>query len=109
MVDVKRNFRFFIDSRGRVPVAVLTDGFNATDINDSTVFFAGAHAVHSTVEDVDGDGAEDMIFHFLTQELNLDENSVEALLLERAVGAKSPNRPLKEKTHTGTPTGPLYR
>jgi hypothetical protein len=38
-----------------------------------------------------------------------DENSVEALLLERAVGAKSRNRHLKEKAHTGAPTGPLYR
>jgi hypothetical protein len=68
-------------SNGVVPVAVLTkDGFSAATIDPATVRFAGAVPVHSTLEDVDGDSDEDMLFHFRTQELDLNEESVEAAL-----------------------------
>jgi hypothetical protein len=44
------------------------------------VEFAGASPVRSTLCDVDKDGDMDMLFHFRTQKLDLDENSKEATL-----------------------------
>ena len=42
---------------GLVPVAILTtDDFDAVLVDISTVLFASATAVHSALEDVDGDG-----------------------------------------------------
>ena len=70
-----------LKSRGVVPVAVITtDGFKAGNINPDTVEFAGASPVRSTLCDVDKDGDMDMLFHFRTQKLNLNENSTEATL-----------------------------
>ncbi|MHC4726947.1 MAG: hypothetical protein ACYS17_06910 [Planctomycetota bacterium] len=71
-----------LKSRGVVPVAVLTtDEFYAGDlVPDYSISFAGASPVHSTLDDVDNDGDEDMLFHFRTQELNLDETSKTATL-----------------------------
>ena len=62
-------------------VAVLTtEEFDATLVDPGTVKFADAFPVRWTTEDVDGDGDLDMLFHFKTQELNLDANSTEATL-----------------------------
>jgi len=73
-----------LKSNGVVPVAVLTiDGFSAAAIDPVSVRFAGAAPVHCTLEDVDGDGDEDMLFHFRTQQLDLNEQSVEATLTAR--------------------------
>ena len=59
---------------GVIPVAILTtDSFDASWVNASTVVFAGASAVHSALEDVDGDGDLDMILHFDIHETNLAE------------------------------------
>ena len=70
-----------LKSKGVVPVAVLTtDNFDANTVDPETVEFAGAEPVRSTLEDVDSDGDLDMLFHFKTQELNLDEDSTEATL-----------------------------
>lgn len=70
-----------LKSKGVVPVAVLTtDGFFADTIDPSTVYFAGAAPVRWKLEDVDDDGDDDMIFHFRTQELELDQDSTEATL-----------------------------
>jgi hypothetical protein len=43
------------------------------------------------MEDVDGDGDEDLLFHFKTQELDLDENSAEATL----TGATDSGQPIE--------------
>jgi len=69
-------------SKGVVPVAVLTtDGFDAGNIDPTTVEFAGASPVRWKLEDVDDDGDLDILFHFKTQDLvDLDENSTEATL-----------------------------
>ena len=67
-------------SKGVVPVALLsTAEFDATTILGSggDVYFAGAIAIRLSIEDVDGDGIDDVICHFRTQELDLDENSTD--------------------------------
>ena len=70
-----------LKSKGVVPVAVLTAaGFDAATVDPATVLFADAAPVRWTLEDVDGDGDADMLFDFKTQDLNLDENSTEAML-----------------------------
>ncbi len=77
-------------SKGVVPVAVLTtEDFDAGTIDPDTVEFAGAKPVRWKLCDVDGDGNEDMLFHFKTQELfekDLNEDSTEAMLTGTADG-----------------------
>jgi hypothetical protein len=76
-----------LKSKGVVPVAVLTtNDFDASDVDPDTVEFAGASPVRWTIEDVDDDGDEDMLFHFKTQNLELDENSKEATLTATLIG-----------------------
>jgi len=73
-----------LKSKGVVPVAVLTtDVFDAREVDPATVRFAEAAPARWTLEDVDGDGDKDMLFHFKTEELNLNENSTEATLTAR--------------------------
>jgi hypothetical protein len=70
-----------LKSKGVVAVAVLTtDDFNAGTIEPSSVQFAGAPPVRWKLEDVDDDGDDDMLFHFRTQQLNLDQSSTHAVL-----------------------------
>ena len=70
-----------LKSKGVVPVAVLTtNDFDASTIDPDSVEFAGAKPVRWKLCDVDGDGNDDMLFHFKTQELNLDADSTEATL-----------------------------
>ena len=72
-----------LNSRGTVPVAVLTaDDFDATDIDPTTVEFAGASPPLRWVKrDVDSDGDKDMLFFFEPRALvALDKDSTEATL-----------------------------
>lgn len=70
-----------LKAKGVVPVAVLTTGvFSAAKVNPATVQFAGAAPLRWTLEDVDADGDKDMLFHFRTEQLNLDQNSTQAIL-----------------------------
>jgi hypothetical protein len=70
-----------LSSRGKVPVGVLTTSeFDAGDVDPVSVTFAGASPIRWTMEDVDGDGDTDLLFHFKTQELNLGWDSTEAIL-----------------------------
>jgi hypothetical protein len=79
-----------LGSKGVVPVAVLTtDDYDATLIDPGTVSFADASPLRWAIEDVDGDGDEDLLFHFKTQELGLDENSTEATLTGETYGETS--------------------
>jgi hypothetical protein len=76
-----------LKSRGVVPVAVLTnDDFDAATIDPDTVKFAGAEPVHWKLADVDDDGDIDMMFHFRTQQLELDQSSTEAILTAQLTG-----------------------
>lgn len=73
-----------LKSRGVVPVAVLTtDKFDAGTIDPDTVEFADAAPVRWKLTDVDNDGDDDMLLHFKTQELNLNQSSTEATLTGR--------------------------
>ena len=70
-----------LKSNGVVPVAVLTtDEFDAATIDPATAEFAGALPERWKLEDVDDDGDDDLMFHFRTQDLNLDQSSSEATL-----------------------------
>jgi hypothetical protein len=79
-----------LGSKGVVPVAVLTtDDFDASSVDPVTVLFAGASPVRWTMEDVDGDGDLDLLFHFKTQELvDLDASSTEAILTGTTFGGQ---------------------
>ena len=79
-----------LKSNGVVPVAALTtDEFDAAAIDPATAQFAGAAPRHWGLEDVDNDGDDDMIFHFKTQELDLDQDSTEATLTAQLAGEQS--------------------
>lgn len=68
-------------SQGVVPVAILTtEDFDATTVDPETVLFAGTYPLRWATEDVDLDGDIDLVFFFRVQELNLDENSTEAMI-----------------------------
>ncbi|MCK5251449.1 MAG: hypothetical protein KAQ96_00815 [Thermoplasmata archaeon] len=70
-----------LKSKGKVPVAILTTSdFDATDVDPSTVEFAGAAPVKWSKKDVDKDGDKDLVFHFKTQELDLVKGDTEATL-----------------------------
>ncbi len=78
------------NENGMIPVAVLTtDDFDATSVNPATVFFEGAGEAHIDtesgdprrhLEDVDGDGDIDALFHFRICETTLSCESTEGLL-----------------------------
>ncbi|MCE5219691.1 MAG: HYR domain-containing protein [Clostridium sp.] len=72
-----------LKNNGNVPVAVLgSESFYVSTIDSSTVTFANAKALNigQGLEDVNGDGYMDKVFHFKTSELNLTNSSTEASL-----------------------------
>jgi hypothetical protein len=76
-----------LGSKGVVPVAILTTpDFDASTVDPTTVKFADASPVKWNMEDVDGDGDMDMIFHFDTQDLMLNSSSTEATLTGKTTG-----------------------
>jgi hypothetical protein len=76
-----------LNSKGVVPVAVLTtNGFGANTVDPVTVVFAGAYPLRWATEDVDYDGDLDLIFHFATQELDLNDESSDATLTGQTFG-----------------------
>lgn len=81
-------------SRGSVPVAVLSsEGFDAGTIDPGTVRFGPGEAAprqeRGHVEDVNGDGLDDMVFHFLTQEAGFSCDDTEATLTGETVEGKA--------------------
>ena len=61
-----------LKSRGRLPVAILTDSMvNALDIVPASVRFCDAAPLHSAHEDIDGNGSVDLILYFDRQQLNV--------------------------------------
>jgi hypothetical protein len=80
-----------LNSKGVVPVAVLTtEQFDAATVDPATALFAGAAPERWKLEDVDGDGNDDLLLHFRTQELDLDQGSTEATLTAQTVQLTGP-------------------
>lgn len=81
-----------LKSRGVVPVAILTtsvnDGdsvdFDATTVDPLSVAFGpnGATEAHAEghIEDADGDGDDDLVLHFRTQETGIRCGDTQAVL-----------------------------
>jgi hypothetical protein len=72
-------------SKGVIPVAIITtDTFDATTVDPLSVKFGpnGAKEAHNRghIEDVDGDGDDDMVLHFRTQETGIQCGDTEAEL-----------------------------
>ncbi len=81
-------------NRGVVPVAVLTTAtFDARMIDPSTVRFGAtgveAGPAHFAVEDVDGDGDDDMIFHFDTPQTGIACGDTSATLTGKLLSGRS--------------------
>lgn len=73
------------DNRGLIPVSILTtNNFNAATVDPATVRFGAegteAEPVHYALEDVDLDGDIDMIFHFKTQDTEIQYGDTSAHL-----------------------------
>lgn len=89
-----------LKSKGVIPVAVLSTqtangdavDFDATDIDWSTVVFGPGDATEAHgqghVEDVDGDGDDDMVFHFRTQDSGLSCGDTDATLTGQTNGGQ---------------------
>jgi hypothetical protein len=80
-----------LNSKGVVPVAVMTtEQFDAAELDPATALFAGASPERWKLEDIDGDGKDDLLLHFRTQELELDQDSTEATLAALTVPSPGP-------------------
>ena len=72
-----------LKSNGTITVAILTtDDFDATEVDGSTVMFAGASERHGSGHfvDVDRDGDTDWVGHFRVQETDILPGDTEACL-----------------------------
>lgn len=81
-------------SKGVIPVTILTTKtFDATTVDPTTVLFGrtGTEAapVHSTLEDVDGDGDTDMVLHFKTQNTGIRCGDTSASLTGETVNGQA--------------------
>jgi len=59
---------------------LTTGGFRVGSVDYESVRLAGASPVRWKAEDIDEDGDMDVVVHFKTQDLDLNENSTEATL-----------------------------
>lgn len=84
MIDIKpgdEQNNINLNSNGVVPVAILTtEQFDAATVDPATAIFAGASPERWCLKDVDGDGDDDVMFHFRTQQLDLGPDSTEATM-----------------------------
>lgn len=81
-----------LKSKGNIPVAILSDStFDATTLDQNTVLFAGTSplSIGYSLEDVNGDGLQDVVLHFSTQNLNLQSGDTEACLTGKTLSTKS--------------------
>jgi hypothetical protein len=78
-----------LGARGTIPVAILSDdGFSAADVDVSSVRFAGAPVattpqgkLMASLEEVDGDGLQDLVLHFDVPALELASGATHAELV----------------------------
>ena len=74
-------------SNGVTPVAILsTPTFNATTVDPHSVKFGpnGASPVHTSIQDVDGDGTPDLILQFSTTQTSITAGNTQACLTGKA-------------------------
>ncbi len=94
-IDIKPgSFPNFINfkNKGNIPVAILSDSdFDAGSIDQNTVLFAGASSLSKgkSLEDVNGDGLLDIVFHFNSQNLNLQVGDTSACLIGKTIGGQN--------------------
>jgi hypothetical protein len=79
-----------LNSQGVVPVAILsTSTFDATKVNPLTIRFGRtgieASPVHSSLQDVNGDGLLDMVLQFKVQNTGLQPGDIQAILMGRTL------------------------
>jgi len=78
-----------LGSQGLISVAIITDSsFDATTVDPASVEFASAYPTRWVIEDINKDKVEDLLFHFDTQELNLNINCSEAMLIGETFGGQ---------------------
>ena len=73
------------NSNGVIPVAILgTESFEISDVDVTTLIFAQGYTfgpVHEGhIEDVNGDGLDDLLLHFRTQESNIQDTDTTACI-----------------------------
>ena len=92
-----------LKSKGLVPVAILTtEDLDALTVDLNSIIFAGAKPVKWVVQDVDGDGNDDILLHFETTDLSdLSLSSAEAVL----TGATIDSTPISGKDSVKILTG----
>jgi hypothetical protein len=81
-------------SKGNIPVAILTTGdFDATTVDPLSVEFGpdGATESHGRghIEDVDGDGDDDLVLHFRTQDTGIQCGDTSASLIGETSGGQA--------------------
>ena len=82
---------------GVITVAILTtDGFDALDVDEATVVFAGAQETHHKQgepkrheEDVDDDGDIDLVLHFRFSDTNIECGDTDATLTGETFGGQA--------------------
>lgn len=72
-----------LKGKGVIPVAILTtDDFDATTVDPATVRFGPGEAqeahARGHIEDVDGDGHDDLVLHFKTKDSGIQAGDAEA-------------------------------
>lgn len=82
------------NSKGNVPVAILTtDTFDATTVDSTTVLFGAtgteAAAAQVAMEDIDGDGDTDMILHFNTWDTGIQCGNTSASLTGQTLSGQA--------------------
>ncbi len=78
-------------SQGNTPVGLLSaPDFDAATADPATMIFAGASPLSrgGGLEDLNGDGLLDKVFHFATQELDLPDGTTEVCLLGSTYGGQ---------------------
>ena len=80
-------------SKGNIPVAILTtEDFDATTVGPLSVEFGphGATESHGRghIEDVDGDGDDDLVLHFRTQDTGIQCGDTSASLTGETFGGQ---------------------
>jgi len=80
-----------LKSQGVVPVAILsTSTFDAAKVSPSTVRFGAtgteASPVHSSLQDVNGDGLLDLVLQFKVQSTGLQSGNTQSTLMGRMLG-----------------------